>query len=77
MITTGKNGRRYSKTTFDEAIGIINHMKQNLTPEERLLVDILGEEELENQVLVKEGLFGHIYHTLPVTMEQFIDDPYF
>jgi hypothetical protein len=77
MITTGKNGRRYSKTTFDEAVGIIDHMKQNLTPEERLLVDILGEEELENQVLVKEGLFGHIYHTLPVTMEQFIDDPYF
>ena len=77
MITTGKNGRRYSKTTFDEAVGIIDHMKQNLTPEERLLVDILGEEELENQVLVKEGLFGHIYHTIPVTMEQFIDDPYF
>lgn len=77
MIVTGKQGKRRSKTTFDEVIDIVDHMKENLTPEERLLVDVLGEEEMDNQVLVKEGLFGHIYHTLPVPMEQFIDDPYF
>jgi hypothetical protein len=77
MIVIGKNGRKRSYTTFDEALDTVDRIRENLTPDEKELAKILGDEELENQELIREGLFGHVYHTIPVPMEQFLEDPYF
>lgn len=78
MIITTKRGRRKSVLTDKEiqlrAGGIIS----SLTEEEKALFFGLAAEEDESNVQeAEEYMLEHRYHTQPVTMEQFLEDPYY
>lgn len=79
MIVTQKNGRRRSETTFSEMNGSASAMLANLTDEEREVVRILGGDlygDGDSSKIAQE-MIDHTYHTEPVSMEQFLDDPYY
>jgi len=76
MIITTRQGRKRSIVTPDEIDSVAGDMVSTLTPEERaLLFGILQDDE--NGVESTQELMDHRYHTEPVSMEQFIDDPYY
>ena len=78
MIVVGKNGRRRTVTTLEEVDAGADEMFAHLTDDEKLLVSVLGEELAgEEEGGWEDELEGHIYHTKPVSMEQFIEDPYY
>lgn len=78
MILTQKNGRRKSETTFEEVNGSIASMLANFTDDERKIARVLEEEMLGggHKEMASE-MKDHTYHTDPVSMEQFLDDPYY
>lgn len=77
MIVVGRNGRRKSLPTKKEILGRMDHIKSGLTPDETALLRALGEDSLSGSSVVMDSMLNHIYHTTPVSMEQFIEDPYY
>ena len=76
MIVTQKNGRRKSVTTPSEVDAITDALIAGLTEEERILMRAL-QEDLNDDITMSNELELHTYHTIPVSMEQFLDDPYY
>jgi intein/homing endonuclease len=77
MIIAGRNGRRKSLPTKKEIVSRMDHIKVGLTPDEIALVRALGEDEFRGSSMVMDNIIDHIYHTTPVSMEQFLEDPYY
>lgn len=76
MIITQKNGRRKSVTTPKEVDARTDALLSGLTLDERMLVKAL-QRDLGKETVLREALEDHTYHTEPVSMEQFLDDPYY
>jgi hypothetical protein len=77
MIVVGRNGRRRSLPTKQEVMGRVNRIKVGLSPDETALLRALGEDALGDTSVLVNDMMNHIYHTTPVSMEQFIEDPYY
>ena len=77
MIITTKQGRKKSILTPEEIDDRAGEVISALTPEEKeLLFSLLGDTP-EEQVSIKDTMLDHRYHTEPVSMEQFLEDPYY
>lgn len=77
MIITKQNGRRKSITTVDEMQLSIDEMMDVMSPWELKAAELLGNEFEENELDLHEALETHTYREVPVSMEQFLDDPYY
>ena len=77
MIITNKHGRKRSIITPDEADDRAGDIISSLTPEEQELFFGMMDDDPKEQLAVTDTILEHRYHTQPVTMEQFIEDPYY
>lgn len=77
MIVTGKNGRRSSVLTAEEAESQFDNALVNLTDDEMQLMAALSEDLGKEKFDVQDELLDHTYHTIPVSMQQFLEDPYY
>lgn len=79
MIKIGKNGRRRTVTTFDEVGASAEELLVSMSDDERALLSALGEELKGNDSngWLHQEIERSIYHTKPVSMLQFIEDPYY
>jgi len=77
MIIVTKQGRKKSVLTPDEIEERAGDIVSNLTPQEQELFFGLLDDDVEEQAKVEETMIQHRYHTRPVSMEQFIEDPYY
>lgn len=77
MIVTTKHGRRESVHTLEDQRRVLERVMGELTPLEAELIMAVAEQG-EDEMQRHEQLYvEHRYHTQPVSMEQFIEDPYF
>ena len=75
MIVTTKHGRKQSVHTVEDQRQVTKKALESLTPLELALVEeIIKEEDVDEH---EELYLDHRYHTRPVSMEQFIEDPYY
>ncbi len=77
MITTTKAGRKRSVRTVEEFDRQFADIVKGLTTAERqVYYSILegNEQDIEDK---HDELMEHRYHTKPVSMEQFLEDPYY
>ncbi|MDD5511063.1 MAG: LAGLIDADG family homing endonuclease [Dehalococcoidales bacterium] len=77
MIIKATNGRRRSVTHRLEAAERVDDIRFGLTEEERELVLALEREAGQGSALIQTEILDHIYHNEPVSMAQFIEDPYY
>lgn len=77
MIIKATNGRRRSVTHRLEAAERVDDIRFGLTEEERELVLALEREAGQGSTLINTEILDHIYHAEPVSMAQFIEDPYY
>lgn len=77
MIETQKNGRRRSITTKEELRMRSLEAMSGLTEDEKDLLLALQEGVKRDDRELRDDVEGHIYHTKPVSMEQFLEDPYY
>ncbi|MBN2256351.1 MAG: hypothetical protein JW704_00735, partial [Anaerolineaceae bacterium] len=77
MIKISRDGRKRSVTTWREALSMVDALKLNLTDEEKALVLALYEDVEYGYEDVERDMVGHIFHTEPVSMAQFMEDPYY
>jgi len=77
MIVTGRNGRKKSQVTVGELRQQTDETVNGLTEEEQHLLGALAEEQSSNSKEIRDGLDEHIYHTQPVTMAEFLENPYY
>jgi len=77
MIVTGKNGRKRSVTTSDELGRLLGRTVDNLTKDEIALLMALEDEATENKMGLEDDAWEHIYHTRPVSMAEFMENPYY
>ena len=77
MILTGRDGRKRSVTTPREASGRAKDMLFGMTVEERALAAALESELGTNGMKLNDELEEHIYHTQPVSMAEFLENPYY
>lgn len=77
MIVTTKDGRRKSILTSGEISSQAASAVSDLSQDEvdLLMGLVLGEEE--TQIEATDEMLSRLYHTTPVSMEQFIEDPYY
>lgn len=78
MIRTGPDGRRRSERTAEEDQRAVVDALALLPAESRKLFEsLLGETDPIKAQRLSEELENGLYHTKPVSMEQFLDDPYY
>lgn len=77
MIVTTKHGRKKSILTPEEVEDRAGDIISNLSPEEQDLLFGLLDDDTKEQLEVEKNMLQHRYHTIPVSMEQFIEDPYY
>jgi len=77
LIITNKHGRKKSVLTSDEIEMRTGDLVSTLTPQEQELFFGMIDADPAEQTAVTETILEHRYHTQPVTMEQFIEDPYY
>lgn len=77
MIITNKHGRKKSVLTPDEIENRAGDIISTLTHQEQDLLFGMLDDDPEEQILVTETMIEHRYHTRPVSMEQFLEDPYY
>ncbi len=77
MIITQKNGRRRSEFTLGEAESTTRSMIATLNDDELELLKAWRDGGIEGSVGIEDEILDHCYHTRPVSMRQFIEDPYY
>lgn len=77
MIKTSKNGRKRSVTTFEEVRNRVFKTRENLTDGELDLIKAITLDMDRGELDLHADLVNHTYHTIPVSMEQFLEDPYY
>lgn len=77
MIVTNKHGRKKSVLTPEEIDERTGDIVSTLSPEEQELFFGMIDDDPKEQASVTETMIEHRYHTQPVTMEQFLEDPYY
>lgn len=77
MISRGKNGRRRSVTTGEELGSLSNRAVINLGQEELALLDALTKEGHLNKFDIEDDVKNTLYHTIPVSMAEFLINPYY
>lgn len=77
MIITNRQGRKKSILTPQEIDNRAGEIISTLSTEEQELFFGMLNDEPTEQLKVTETILEHRYHTQPVTMEQFLEDPYY
>lgn len=78
MIRTGPDGRRHSERTAAEDRAAVTEALALLPGEARRLFEaLLAERDPVRADQLSQELELGLYHTPPVTMQQFIEDPYY
>lgn len=77
MIITQRNGRRTSVFTEQDAKIRLDEMMKGLSDDEKRLLLALEVEDHAESMRIERDMREHLYHTEPVSMEQFLDDPYY
>jgi len=77
VIITNKHGRKKSIVTPDEIDMRAGEIVSTLSEAEQELFFGMIDGDAEEQMSVTETMMEHRYHTQPVSMEQFLEDPYY
>jgi len=78
VIRVGKDGRRRSERTVGDDTRAVKDSLAGLPPEAKQLFDaLLVEGDLEVAAAMGRELEEGLYHTIPVPMAQFLEDPFY
>ncbi|MHC1576671.1 MAG: Hint domain-containing protein, partial [Methanosarcinaceae archaeon] len=77
MIITQRNGRRASVFTEQDADIQFDEMMRGLSEDERRLLMAMEIEKHAESAKMEREMHTHLYAVEPVSMEQFIEDPYY
>lgn len=77
MIITNRNGRRSSVFGEEDASLRLDGLIKSLSEDERKLLRALEVEEFAESVKFEKEIREHYYAYDPVSIEQFIEDPYY